>query len=224
MATPIGHALAGLAVASFTHRADDAQAQARPQTGSMGALFGQFFYKRGPITVLAVLMALAPDLDLIPGMMQGQPVLYHGGISHSLGSGILLSLLAAWLWPRNGWQWRNGRIGQQETALAIFMISFLAFSTHLLLDMMGPDGRAPFGIPLLWPLTDMRFLSPTPILMGVQHTSYTTAGFSEFLGGIFSMHNIIAIAWECVCTVPFILLGEWHNRQRLSQSRMNAYH
>lgn len=207
MATPVGHALAGLVVASLAHCADGPHAEAPATVKSMGAQLRQFLYVRGPIVALAVFMALAPDLDLIPGMLQGQPILYHGGVSHSLGSGILLSLLAVWLWRRFGFAFSAG-------SCKIFIISLLAFSTHLLLDMMGPDGREPYGIPLLWPLSNMRFLAPTPILLGVHHTSNTTAGFAEFLSGVFSLHNIIAIVWECALTVPLIIFGEWYSSRQ----------
>ncbi|MEZ4659947.1 MAG: metal-dependent hydrolase [Caldilineaceae bacterium] len=214
MATPIGHALAGLAVASLTNRRAGLSVRAPSTNKSIRTQLQEFLCARGPIMALAVFMALAPDLDLIPGILRGQPILYHGGVSHSLGSGVLLSLLAAWLLRSGIGKWRNTQFVPNRSMSALFGISLSAFSTHLLLDMMGPDGREPFGIPLLWPLSDARFLLPTPLLLGVHHTSNTTAGFAEFLSGVFSLHNIMAIVWECMLTIPFILLGEWRIRQR----------
>lgn len=202
MATPIGHALAGLAVASLARLANSRPVEAPICPTSIGVQVRHILQVRGVSVMLAVVMAMAPDLDLIPGMVQGQPVRYHGGISHSLGCGILLSLLAAGLW-------RMARLPNNLPTRMVFTISMLAFASHLLLDMMGPDGREPFGIPLLWPLSDARYLTPRPILFGVHHASTTTAGFGEFLSGVFSWPNMIAILWECVLTMPLIVFGEW---------------
>ena len=223
MATPIGHALAGLAVSSLIYRNDELPEAYNLKARPGGSKIQKLLYNRGAIALLSVFMAMAPDLDLIPGILQGQPILYHGGIAHSLGSGILLSLLVVALW-RTAWQRVNGRWFVLEGTLGfIFTTSLLAFSTHLLLDMLGPDGREPFGIPALRPLSEARFLSPIPILLGVHHASKTTAAFAEFLNGVFSLHNMIAILWESVLTVPFILLGERRIRQRRSQTTINAY-
>jgi len=38
-------------------------------------------------------MAVAPDLDFIPGIIVGKPTLYQQGLSHSLGFAVLIGNL-----------------------------------------------------------------------------------------------------------------------------------
>jgi membrane-bound metal-dependent hydrolase YbcI (DUF457 family) len=77
MPTPVGHALAGIAVAGFSKRPGP------------------------PLKHVAVLAfcAAAPDLDLVLRFVDG--VNHHRGASHSLAAAILAGL-AAWLLRRSG--------------------------------------------------------------------------------------------------------------------------
>lgn len=223
MATPFGHALAGYVISQFTDVASDPGASdtgandrdktqgtehARPSLlryiaetlNAQHAKVGQW-----TVMLLCVFMSLAPDLDLIPGMLQGQPVLYHGGISHSLGMALLVSGLVAWGATYLGVGWRTA-----------FVLGCSAYCSHLLLDMLGPDGREPYGIPLLWPLSDATFLSPVPLLRGVHHASTTGAGFGEFLQGVFSWHNVLSILVESLVILPVWLFNYFfHWRYRI---------
>lgn len=128
---------------------------------------------------------MAPDLDLLPGLLQGKPILYHGGISHSLTMGLCVSLLVALFSRWRGFSFRT-----------TFVFGFSAYASHLLLDMLGPDGREPYGIPLFWPLVDATYLFPRPLLLGVHHASSASAGLAEFLRGVFSLHNVAALLIE----------------------------
>jgi hypothetical protein len=74
MATPVGHTLAGYALARFASRPDQRELA---------------------MMALAVVMANAPDGDFIPGLLVGMPALYHQSITHSLGFGIIASAAAA---------------------------------------------------------------------------------------------------------------------------------
>lgn len=223
MATPIGHALAGLAVSSLFYQPHEPAEATSLQKRSIGSMFLQFLYRKGAITLISIFMAVAPDLDLIPGFLQGQPVLYHGGVSHSLGIGLLLSLLVSALWRIANVRVENRWFALNASTQSVFVVSFWAFCTHLFLDMLGPDGREPFGIPVLWPFSSATFLSPAPLLLGVRHASQTTAGIAEFLSGVLSIHNIVAILWECVLIVPFILLGIWRNRQHRGENGVSPF-
>jgi inner membrane protein len=178
MATPVGHVIAGYAIYGFT-RAPKAKER-------MGLAF------------LAVIVAFAPDLDMLPGLLVGKPALYHGGISHSLGIALLVSLGAAAILKLRG-----------RGFLAIFSLCFLAYSSHLLLDWLGPDGRPPFGIPIFWPISSETYLSPVPVLLGVRHASTADATIVEWLRGIFSLHNVAAIAVEVALVTPFFFLFRW---------------
>lgn len=204
MATPLGHALAGYIISQCTHvasrpnREDVERGNVPPSllrylADTLNAQ--QASIGRWAVMLLCVFMSLAPDLDLIPGMVQGQPILYHGGISHSLGMAVVASALAAWGATLLGMPWRTA-----------FVLSLGAYGSHLLLDMLGPDGREPYGIPLLWPLSDATFLSPVPLLRGVHHASTAGAGFGEFLQGVFSWYNVVSIFVEFLIILPFWLI------------------
>jgi inner membrane protein len=178
MATPLGHVLAGYAIYGFARG---------PKAGEqLGLAF------------LGVFMAVAPDLDLIPGLLMGQPVLYHGGISNSLGFALLTSLVAAAIFKMRG-----------KGFFPVFSLGFLAYSSHLLLDWLGLDGRPPYGIPVFWPISNETFLSPAPVLPGVRHAGVTNASISEWIQGILSWHNVVAIAIEVAVIAPFIFLAYW---------------
>jgi inner membrane protein len=180
MATPLGHVLAGYAIYGFARA---------PKAGEHPGL-----------AVLGVIMAAAPDLDLIPGLLVGQPALYHGGISHSLGFALLISLGVAGISKMRG-----------KVFLPVFVVGLLAYSSHLLLDWLGPDGRPPFGIPVFWPISNETFISPVPVpvLPGVRHAGVTEASISEWIQGILSLHNVAAVVVEAALIAPFIFLAYW---------------
>lgn len=199
MATPIGHALAGYAVSRWHAKKPlSLSLFKQPLPALLRALVEPFSW-----TCYCVFMAIAPDLDLIPGIIQGQPILYHGGISHSFGFALGLSLLMALLLQRFGWSFRR-----------TFFVGLIAYSTHLLLDPLGPDGREPYGIPLLWPLTTQTFLSPVPLLTGVHHANSTTASIATVVRGVLSWHNVMAIGVEILLVTPFFFLRPMFERFR----------
>ena len=181
MATPIGHSLAGLAVYSV---APDINRHSRLK-----------------LMLLCITMAVFPDLDLLPGLLQGQPVLYHGSISHSLGFALGVSLVIALIFHFQG-----------SAFGPIFKLCLIAYVSHLVLDFFGPDGRAPYGIPLFWPLSSAHFLSPIPLLLGARHVGSTTASTMAFLRGVLSFYNVAAMTLEIVIVAPFIWLGQRFRR------------
>jgi inner membrane protein len=175
MATPIGHALAGYAV----------------------YLAGTSLKSRRTILFwLCLLMAIAPDFDFIPGILQGQPNLYHQGLSHSLGAGLLVSVAAALIISK-GAMWKN------------WSLLFVAYASHLALDFFAPDGRPPYGQPLFWPISNEYYFAPTSLqlLWGVHHAKATSAATTEWLSGILQLRNLRAISIEVLVTLPVILLA-----------------
>ena len=91
----------------------------------------------------AVLMANAPDLDFLPGILIGTPAAYHRGVTHTMGALVAVSV-AAWavaciLRSRTAWWWGLGAAA--------------AYGSHLLVDWMTVDAVPPAGIRMLWPLT-----------------------------------------------------------------------
>jgi len=188
MATPLGHALAGYAVYTFTKAA-----QERDDWG---------------LLLLCVLVATAPDVDFLPGLLVGKPALFHQGITHSLGAAALVSVGAA------------GVLGLRGRSFPmLFSYCFIAYLSHLTLDLLGRDQRPPYGIPLLWPISEAYFISPLPILLGVRHAATGTASTQEWVLGLLHLHNLAAIAWETVVIFSCIRLGRRSRRVLLGRQR-----
>jgi inner membrane protein len=192
MATPIGHALAGYSV----------------------FVAGTSLKSRTPALFwCCLLMAIAPDLDFIPGIIQGQPNLYHQGLSHSLGAALFVSLAAA-LIVSNGAFWKN------------WTLLFVAYASHLALDFFAPDGRPPYGQPLFWPISSEYYFAPTgwQFLWGVRHAKATSAPIGDWLSGILQLQNLGAISIEVLVTLPMILLARYVSslKSRRSQNRLPA--
>jgi membrane-bound metal-dependent hydrolase YbcI (DUF457 family) len=178
MATPVGHTLAGLAVSSV--------AGLQPRRADRS------------LVLLTVLMAVAPDLDVLPGLLLNTPARFHSEMTHSLAFALVISVVVAGVYYL-----RRGEFAR------IFKLCFVAYTSHLVLDMMGADGREPFGIPLLWPFSDTHLLFPVTLLPGVRHASSASSSLMEFMMRLVSVENIITIGVEILLISPFILLGRW---------------
>jgi inner membrane protein len=191
VATPIGHGLAGYAV----------------------YLSGQTDELPRATLWLCLLMSIAPDLDFVPGILHGQPNLYHQGISHSLGAGLVVSFAAAVL-VSGGSFWRQ------------WILFGCAYLSHLVLDFLGPDGRSPYGQPLFWPINGEYYSAPASLqlLWGVHHAKATSAATTEWLSGILQPRNLAAICIEVLVTLPMVLLARYASslKSRRSQNRLPA--
>ena len=175
MATPIGHSIAGYVLARWS-----GSAEAQNAFTTM---------------LLCIGMALAPDLDFIPGILVGQPALYHQGITHSLMVALALSgVIAAifWIWRRVFWR--------------VFLLGSFSYSSHLIIDFFGPDRRPPYGEPLFWPLSEGYFISPFRLFLGVHHAGTTSASTGDWIAGVLSLYNLGAIALEVLLLAPLAIL------------------
>ena len=137
MPSPVGHALAGMAVGVLAAgpralvRALDPPAARRPIDTALLALL--------PFALLGAL----PDVDLLFGV--------HSMYTHSIGA-MLVVLLVARV-ATGTWRW----------AIA----ASLAYGTHLLLDWLGHDTTAPIGIMALWPLTGEYYQSDLHLFLPI---------------------------------------------------------
>lgn len=147
------------------------------------------------VAVLCVAAAVAPDLDFLPGLIVGMPALYHQGISHSVLFASLASLVLALGFGRAGRSWPR-----------LWAVLFIAYASHLVIDLFGPDARPPFGVPLFWPLTDQPFLAPVKLFMGFHHAGRTGASTAEWMRGVLSLRNVAALAVEVAWFLPAIIL------------------
>jgi inner membrane protein len=157
-----------------------------------------------------IIMANLPDMDFLPGLLLNRPALFHEGIFHSLGFALLFSLVGAAI------AWKLEKPVRQT-----FILGLVAYSSHLLLDMLQPDGRPPYGIPLLWPISRMYFISPIPILPGVHHVASNSATTLDLISGLLDPHNLWAIGVEVGLFGSLILIGtRLQSRKHLPQHKL----
>lgn len=104
---------------------------------------------RGPVPwsalALGAVVAVLPDLDLLPGMLLGDPVRFHHGMTHS----FLFAALSAWLASR--------LYGGGESPRRLLGSLWVAAFSHSGLDLFNYRATAPLVDPeatqlLLWPL------------------------------------------------------------------------
>ncbi len=174
MPSPIGHAMAGYLV----YRAGDA-------------------YKRPdhrPVLALCLLMAVIADLDFLPGILYGHPLLYHEGISHSLGFAFGAGLITAAVYAR-----------KSGTFLVDWRLFFLAYASHPIMDLFQPHKRPPFGIPFFWPVNGDNYLAFFPIFWGIHHAGSPSAQTGQWISGMIDIYNVGAIGIEILVVLPLIL-------------------
>jgi membrane-bound metal-dependent hydrolase YbcI (DUF457 family) len=91
----------------------------------------------------ALLVANAPDLDFLPGLLIGAPAAYHRGVTHTLGALAVVSVAA----------WVAARLVRSRAAWWWGLAAGAAYGSHLVVDWLTVDAVPPYGIRLLWPLT-----------------------------------------------------------------------
>ena len=99
--------------------------------------------------------------------------------------------------------------------MMIWGLFFLAYSSHLGIDLLGRDARPPFGIPLFWPWTDEHCLAPFTIFWGVRHAGHTLVNVDQWIASIFSVYNVEAFLVEILIFLPVMLLVRFFNGHSL---------
>jgi inner membrane protein len=184
MPSPLGHALAGLAAAWGS---DLVPGRREPRT----ALSNASFFRRagGWLTLACVGLAMLPDLDL------ATPA--HRSFSHSIGAVILVTIIAAavtgWVTRRTGYRTSSGLSIARVAAMC-----GLAYATHVLLDWLAVDTRAPFGLQALWPFSKEYYLSGANLFPRTERRAFlSTSTFRT---------NLIAFVWELAFMLPIVVL------------------
>jgi inner membrane protein len=191
MPLPVAHSLAGGAI----YASGDADG-------------GLFTWKR---LLLALFIANAPDLDFLPGLLMGEPNRFHHGPTHSLGMVVIVAALAAGV-AALGARWPvRGRIEARAVAGTALMVGALWLS-HVLLDAFTEDLLGPFGVPLLWPLSDRYFLF-YPWFPHVARYSGSSEPI-EFFVSLLNTHNVWAATVEILTLGPPLALLIWWRRRR----------
>lgn len=188
MPTPIGHALAGIAVAWAAPRLASPTRRSRLTWG---------------LTAVYAALAALPDADLLY-----QPI--HRTVTHSIPMAVFVTIIAGAV---TGWviRLRAGGLGKRgwdsgttRAAVGVGLICGLAWGSHVLLDWLGADINAPRGIQALWPFSDRWYISGWDLFSRVERRelfSLTTA-----------VINARAVAQEIAIIGPLVALL-WYRRR-----------
>jgi inner membrane protein len=138
------------------------------------------------ILIGSVALAVAPDLDLLTGS--------HRTHTHSIGA-VAIAGVVCWLVLRS-----RSRSAAASAALTA------AYASHLLLDWLSKDTRAPSGIPALWPFTAQYYQSPWTVFSETSRRYWLP---EEFLLG-----NLRALSWEVAVLLPLLVVAwvRWSGR------------
>lgn len=136
---------------------------------------------------LYALLAVAPDLDLVPYLFgRGDLVpLGHRGATHSLLAAAVVALAVAMLLPG-------------ASRLRTFAAAFLAVASHGLVD---PLVAGSYGTALLWPFSAAR------VDWGVQPLPETPVGLEALHGS-----GLARVVLELLVTSPLTAFALWPRR------------
>jgi membrane-bound metal-dependent hydrolase YbcI (DUF457 family) len=186
MPSPIGHALAGVAIAIAGDR--------------RAAGFGVWRFLTLPLTLWSVAIATLPDADLlIPG--------FHRRGTHSIGATMLVTIIAIavtrWVTRRrqSPVTSRQSLVGSRQSAAVIVLVCAAAHASHLFLDWLGADWFAPPGIQALWPFNGDWYISGWDLFARVERRN----PFSPPT----MISNLKAVAQEIALVAPIVLAAWW---------------
>jgi len=162
MPTPLGHALAGLAIWSAARRP--------------ASLKEAFTRENAGWAALCVLAANLPDADFIHISGGGLAVSgrYHHGFTHSIGFALAVGAVAGvWAWMRRAAREPVLR-SSAPSPVTVFHLTVFCMFSHIFLDLFSVDTYAlnGIGLPALWPLDGRNFI--VPWIDGVDRSDFFT--------------------------------------------------
>lgn len=146
---------------------------------------------------LGLFLGLLPDFDFLPGLLIGNPNLFHREFSHSLCMALCVGLVVGVVYA--GYKRvfdrsdRQSLAGQRRDVLSVILFSVLTYSAHLLLDYFTAT-----GIPFVWPLSEQRFCYPLGFFMVARgHVSMAhVGGMNAFVEWILSSIYGVTLLFE----------------------------
>ena len=146
--------------------------------------------KRRPCSWVTLILfaglALLPDADVLLVTLGAcdAGACGHRGASHSLPVAIAIGLLSGLIARRLRWP-----------VLKTVLATTVAVGSHALLDVLGAGGR---GLPLLWPFTETRFISPIRIFPDAPRGM-----------AVLSRPGVINVAIEFAVFLPIMVYAIW---------------
>jgi inner membrane protein len=131
-------------------------------------------------------LALLPDADVLLVALGtcDAGACGHRGASHSLPVAVAIGLLAGLAARRLRW----------PVVRTVLAVTF-AVGSHALLDVLGAGGR---GLPLLWPFSEARFMSPIRIFPDAPRGM-----------ALLSIPGVINVAIEFAVFLPVMVYALW---------------
>ncbi len=151
--------------------------------------------------LLVVFVANLPDFDFLPGLLFGDPHMFHRHLSHSLGAAVVVGAMLAGFF----------QLRQMGSFKQCFLMFFTVYYSHVLLDFFGVDNTDPTGVPMLWPFSDQHFLSPFSLFMAVKKSNSS----GDFLQSLFVAHNLWTLVWEFTVLLPFVAIIRLVKRRKV---------
>ena len=175
MSLPVSHEMAGLSLGLAWVLP---RGRVADWTRAIKARFG--------FLLMTLFLAMAPDLDIFPGLLSGHLNAFHQGLTHTAGWCLLFAfgMYACWhaFHPEDGWRcW--------------LFFSAVALS-HLLVDFMTEDGRLPYGIMAFWPLSNQYFISGLSMFLGPEKATFRA---------LFQWHNAKVMLVDALWCLPLLL-------------------
>lgn len=138
---------------------------------------------------LVVVLAMAPDIDVVLGMLW-PGVINHRGFTHSLLFAALLAALASPLLVK----------GSGPRRILGFLGLWVVCALHPLLDYLMACGPP---VPLFWPLCDQSYLSPIQLVP----TAYYARSMSGLWGLLSHGPTLRAMGLEVLMFLPLAVIA-----------------
>jgi membrane-bound metal-dependent hydrolase YbcI (DUF457 family) len=151
--------------------------------------------KHGMVAGAAFVFGSLADADFLVAHFTTIPFLRHHYFSHSIPFALLFTALC----------WVALKLVKGPAAGNWARLFGAAYASHLGLDYLTRDGSFPYGIPLLWPLTDEHFVAPVQFFYSIHRGTWRA---------IFGPENLLAITVEIAIMLPVALIAFWIARTR----------
>lgn len=172
MPSPVGHTLVGYILYKFWDK-------------------GQHKLLNWKNVLLVFIFANFPDIDFLPGIVEGSFNKYHFKMTHSLGflvfSSVIVIIFLMLLKVKQKIFW--------------FSLFFSCYAAHLFLDLFAKDTVAPYGMMLFWPFSGKTFASPVFVFSDIHHGANWI--------NIFCWHNLKSICMELAIIIPVLVICLW---------------
>jgi len=149
------------------------------------------------LLIACLFLALLPDIDLLFGAVMGDPNRYHFGLSHSLPIALVAGVAVGSL---------IARTSQAFAAWKVLVCCVLVALSHPVMDFFAEDNSAPFGVPLLWPFSELRFSSPVALFGDVVREGQT---IPAYVLSLFNRNNAwslcVEVLFGAILLLPLIL-------------------